>query len=123
MPSFCHRWTLPRRSPTPPDSFDRSVPQLARKSCSLREPVLHALKARAAALSSAVLFQMDAFWTAKAEGTGLIVRLYCADTKCYLRVNKNGRLFADVPQEDSSKLTDETEFLLHRVRVALHCHT
>lgn len=59
---------------------------------------------------------MDAFWTAKAEDTSLIVRLYCADTKCYLRVNKNGRLFADVPQEDPSKLTDETEFLLHRVR-------
>lgn len=58
---------------------------------------------------------MDGFWTAKAEETGLIVRLFCIDTKCYLRVNKNGRLFADVPQEDSSLLTDETEFLLCRV--------
>ena len=58
---------------------------------------------------------MDGFWTAKAEETGLIVRLYCPDTKCYLRVNKNGRLFADVPQDDGGKLKEESEFLLHRV--------
>jgi hypothetical protein len=59
---------------------------------------------------------MDSFWTAKAEETGLIVRLFCVDTKCFLRVNKNGRLFADIPQEDISRIDDSAEFQLYRVR-------
>lgn len=61
---------------------------------------------------------MDVIWSAKADDTGLVVRLYCIDNKCFLRANKNGRLFADVPAEDTARLTEDCEFQLFRVRRA-----
>ena len=61
---------------------------------------------------------MDSLWTTRAEDAGVVVRLYCPDTKCYLRVNKNGRLFADVPAtaQQCGRLPDECDFRLFRVR-------
>jgi hypothetical protein len=53
--------------------------------------------------------------TARIQDSGQVVQLFCIDNRCYLRVNKHGRLFADVKEDENAPPTEEADFRLYTV--------